>query len=78
MTKPELARLHEGGSCHASWCGRVGDWLQIDLGGEFRVNSIYTQGAKDNYGFVKVYTLSYQTSGGTWEDYKENGVLKVL
>ncbi|XP_078344750.1 uncharacterized protein LOC144630294 [Oculina patagonica] len=76
MTKPELARLHGDGNCHASWCGRVGDWLQIDLGQEYSVNSIYTQGARDDYGFVKMYTLSYKTSSGTWEDYKDNGIVK--
>ena len=78
MTKPEQARIHNNGDCHASWCGRVNDWLQIDLGGEYSVSAIQTQGAEDHYGFVKIYTLSYQISGGTsWVDYHENGIIKV-
>ena len=78
MTKPEQARLYQDVKCHSSWCGRVGDWLQIDLGQEYTVNKIYTQGAKDSYGFVKVYTLSYWKSNGAWEDYRENGAVKVF
>lgn len=78
MTEPEQARLHNYGQCHASWCGRVEDWLQIDLGGEYSVSAIHTKGAKDHYGYVKMYTLSYQISGDiSWEDYYEGGIIKV-
>lgn len=78
MTKPEQARIHNNGDCHASWCGGVRDWLQIDLGGEYSVSAIHTQGARDHYGYVTMYTLSYQTSGGnSWVDYNENGIIKV-
>lgn len=77
MAEPKQARLHSNADCHASWCGRVEDWLQIDLGGEYSVSAILTQGAKDDYGFVKMYTLSYKTSGDIWEDYYENGIIKV-
>lgn len=41
------------------------------------MSAILTQGAKDDYGFVKMYTLSYKTSGDIWEDYYENGIIKV-
>ena len=78
MTEPKLARLNERTDCHASWCGSVGDWLQIDLGQEFDVNGIHTQGAKDDYGFVKNYTLTYKTTSGPWVNYEENGNVKVL
>jgi len=78
MTEPEQARLHNNGDCHSSWCGRVEDWLQIDLGGEYSVSTIHTQGARDDYGHVKMYTLSYQVSGGnSWTHYSENGTIKV-
>ena len=78
MTEPEQARLYNNGECHASWCAQVEDWLQIDLGGEYIVSAIHTQGARDHYGHVKMYTLSYQISGDTsWEDYYENGIIKV-
>ncbi|KAJ7382734.1 hypothetical protein OS493_033019 [Desmophyllum pertusum] len=76
MTKPELARLHEASNCHASWCGRVGDWLQIDLGRDLNVGSVLSQGARDEYGFVKEYTLSYRTASGSWVNYEENGDIK--
>ena len=77
MTKPEQARLHEDANCHASWCGRVGDWIQLDLGRDVSVASISTQGAKDDFGFVKNYTLSYRTTGGSWVNYEEDGFVKV-
>ena len=77
MTKAELARLHGEANCHASWCGRVGDWLQLDLGQEVGVGSISTQGAKDDHGFVTKYTLSYRMTGGTWVNYEEDGSVKV-
>ena len=79
MTKPKLARLNEATNCHASWCGRVGDWLQIDLGRNVEVGGISTQGAKDEHGFVQVYTLSsYTMSAASWVEYRENGNIKVV
>ena len=77
MTKPELARLYGVANCHASWCSRVGDWLQLDLGREVAVGSISTQGAIDDHGFVKEYTLSYRISGGAWVNYEDDGSVKV-
>ena len=78
MTEPRLARLHEWRNCHASWCGSVGAWLQIDLGRDYDINGINTQGARDNYGFVKKFTLAYKTTSGVWENFEEDGNVKVL
>ncbi|RMX53475.1 hypothetical protein pdam_00017074 [Pocillopora damicornis] len=76
MTEPRLARLHELRNCHASWCGSVGAWLQIDLGRDYDINGINTQGARDNYGFVKKFTLAYKTTSGGWENFEEDGNVK--
>lgn len=73
MTTPELARLGLKTNCHSSWCGSVGDWLQIDLGKDRNVGLISTQGAYDDFGFVKLFKLSYKPSAGTWQDYREQG-----
>jgi len=74
MTTPQLARLELTKDCHSSWCGQVGDWLQLDLGQERSISSIHTQGAPDDFGFVKKFTLSYQNSSvRSWEEYKELG-----
>ena len=80
MSSPELARLTLSANCHSSWCARVGDWLQIDLGRDWDIGIILTQGALDGFGFVKLYTLSYKTSDGSWQEYKEPGEsdVKVL
>ena len=80
MTTPELARLSLNGYCRSSWCGRVGDWLQLDLGRDWKIRSIMTQGARDSFGFTKNYTLSYKPSDGSWQDYIEPGesAVKVL
>lgn len=80
MSTPELARLEFTASCHSSWCANVGGWLQIELGSDRHVGSIFTQGAPDGFGFVKLYKLSYKPSNGVWEDYIEPGetAVKVL
>lgn len=78
MTEPRLARLHELRNCHASWCGSVGAWLQIDLVRDNDISGINTQGARDNYGFVKKFTLAYKTTSGGWENFEEDGNVKVL
>lgn len=71
MSTPELARLGFRARCHSSWCANFGGWLQIELGSDRNVGSIFTQGALDNFGFVKSYTLSYKLSNGVWKDYIE-------
>ena len=74
MTTPQLARLGLIKDCHSSWCGQVGDWLQLDLGQERSISSLDTQGAPDDFGFVKKFTLSYQNSPvRSWKEYKELG-----
>ena len=80
MTTAELARLGLKVNCHSSWCGNVGSWLQIDLGQDRSIGIISTQGAADNFGFVKRYKFSYKPSAGSWQDYKEDGesAAKVL
>lgn len=78
MSEPKLARLHETRNCHASWCGSVGAWLQIDLGRDHNIDGIHTQGARDNYGFVKKFTLSYRTMSGEWQKFEEDGNVKVI
>lgn len=80
MTTPELARLGLKVDCHSSWCGNIGSWLEIDVGRDWSIGILSTQGAADNFGFVKRYKFSYKQSAGSWQDYKEDGesAAKVL
>ena len=77
MTTPRLARIHLKTNCHSSWCGRVGDWLQLDLGRDWNVGTVITQGATDDFGFVKSYKLSYKPSDADWVNYIAPGESNV-
>lgn len=43
-----------------------------------KVTKVATQGRQDGGWWVKTYTLCYSYEGVFFEDYKENGVLKVF
>ncbi|XP_028412152.1 lactadherin-like [Dendronephthya gigantea] len=79
---PNFARLKKsGGAC--CWAptaaGRVGSWLQVDLGQKTAVTGFATQG--ECYGsqeWAISYSIAYSNNGNNWTDYKESGTVKVF
>ncbi|CAB4040679.1 Hypothetical predicted protein, partial [Paramuricea clavata] len=77
--KPSYARLTRvGSSC--SWAppaaGRIGSWLQVDLGKVTTVTGIATQGSCDSKEWVKSYSVSYSNEHNSWTPYEESGNVK--
>lgn len=52
------------------------DYLQIDLGAEYSVCAVATQG-KSSGSYLTSYKLSFSTDGETWSFYQEGGEDKV-
>ena len=55
----------------------AGQWLQIDLGEERLLTNFATQGRPSSAQWVKSYTILFSSDSVKWEEYKENGVVKV-
>ena len=68
------ARLHE----RYSWCALGKTYLQIDLGKDYKVTSIATQGGRMDTGdkWVKQYKVAFY-AGATRVMYSESGLEKV-
>ena len=65
---------------HGSWSAaqnNIGQYLQIDLGKERVVNKIATQGRPLYYQWVTSYKLLFSSNGANWNEYQNNGALKV-
>ena len=71
---PREARLNG----RLSWCALGQTYLQIDLGGTFKVTSIATQGGRTDTGgkWVKQYKVAFY-AGATRVMYSESGLEKV-
>lgn len=63
----------------SGWCAGSrddpDDYLQIDMGAEYSVCAVATQGKPASY--MKSYMLSFSTDGINWSTYQEDGVDKV-
>ena len=64
------------GWCVGSRDDYLDDYLQIDMGAEYSVCAVETQG-KSSGSYVTSYQLSFCTDGETWSTYQEDGVDKV-
>ena len=63
-----------------NWTGYkgVGQWLQVDLGKVMEVMKVATQGRAMNSGtWVTKYSISVSIDEQEWQEYKENGKVKV-
>ena len=65
----------------SGWCAKSNtdysnDYLQIDLGAEYSVCAVATQG-KSSGSYLTSYKLSFSTDGETWGFYQEDGEDKV-
>ena len=56
---------------------KAGQWLQIDLGEERLLTNFATQGRPSSLQWVTSYTILFSSDSVKWEEYKENGVVKV-
>ena len=80
--EPWQARLNNiarSGST-GSWSTRqnaIGQYLQIDLGKERVVNKIATQGRPSYDQWVTSYKLLFSSDGAKWNEYQNDGVVKV-
>ena len=77
-----LARLNNipKGKFWGSWSANLkeaGQWLQIDLGEERLLTNFATQGRPSRPQWVTSYKISFSSDSVKWEEYKENGVVKV-
>ena len=65
----------------SSWCASTNDsnpYLQIDLQTLHIICAVSTQGNSQADQWVETYTLQSSTDGTTWNDYKEDGQVKVI
>ena len=80
--QPAYGRLH--GTRGDGWCAGEksgNDWLQIDLGKEFELCAVATQGdgTHDNADeWVTAFKLSYSSVGDTWTNYKDVNGIEVV
>ena len=77
--EPWQARLNNIGRS-GSWSAHknaIGEYLQIDLGKERVVNKIATQGRASANQWVTSYNLLFSSDGANWNEYQNNGVVKV-
>ena len=79
--EPWQARLNNnktsGSSGSWSALNATGEYLQIDLGKERVVNKIATQGRPSYDQWVTSYKLLFSSNGAKWNEYQNNGVVKV-
>ena len=74
-----LNNIQKSGSS-GSWSTRqnaIGQYLQIDLGKERVVNEIATQGRPSSDQWVTSYKLLFSSEEANWNEYQNNGVVKV-
>ena len=80
--EPWQARLNNNKTrgSSGSWSAlqnATGQYLQIDLGKERVVNKIATQGRPSYDQWVTSYKLLFSSNGANWNEYQNNGVVKV-
>ena len=80
--EPWQARLNNAKTfgSYGSWSAlqnNIGEFLQIDLGKERVVNKIATQGRPSDDQWVTSYKLLFSSNGAKWNEYRNNGALKV-
>ena len=74
---PYYGRLHG----IKAWCSEtrnsINDWLQVDLGKEFALCGIATQG-NILFSYVTNFKLSFSSDGNTWTIYKYDNGTEVV
>lgn len=77
---PYYGRLN-GSRGHGAWCTKTvtdrTDYLQVDMGNEYSVCAVATQGLKDSRTGTTSYKLCFSSNAITWNTYNENNVERV-
>ena len=74
---PYKGRLNgTSGWCAGTTDDQLGVYLQIDMGAEYSVCAVATQG-KSSGSYVTSYQLSFSSDGEIWSTYKVDGVDRV-
>ena len=63
------------------WCAEhknQEDWLQVDLGEEFQVCAVATQGFPTYKQWVTDFNLSHSSDGNIWTSYKDGNGTEVV
>ena len=76
-------RLHfqASSSQHGAWAVSTNDefqYFEVNFAEWTKVTKVATQGRQDGAWWVKSYSLSYSYGDVFFEDYKEDGVVKVF
>ncbi|CAH3174395.1 unnamed protein product [Porites evermanni] len=78
---PYYGRLN-GSRGHGAWCTDTTtdrtDYLQVDMGKEYTVCAVATQGHKDSRTGTTSYKLHFSSNAITWNTYNENNEEKVF
>ena len=77
---PYYGRLN-GSRGHGAWCTKTKtnrtDYLQVDMGNEYSVCSVATQGHKNHGARTTSYKLHFSSNAVTWNTYNENNAERV-
>ena len=77
---PYYGRLN-GRRGYGAWCAKTAtdrtDYLQVDMGKEYSVCAVATQGHKSGNHWVTSYKLHFSSNAITWNTYNENNVERV-
>jgi hypothetical protein len=75
--KAPLDLRYYSSSCWSAKVNQAGEYLQVDLGREFYVTKVATQGRLGYPQWVTSYSLKYSLDGSTWIGYQQDGTAKV-
>lgn len=78
---PYYGRLH-GSRGHGTWCTKTTtdrtDYLQVDMGKEYSVCAVATQGHNSGNHWVTNYKLRFSSNAITWNTYNGNNMERVF
>ncbi|PVD37242.1 hypothetical protein C0Q70_04237 [Pomacea canaliculata] len=67
--EPYMARLYDPASAWTPKIQNAYEWLQIDLGRQYIVTKLHTQGRRGSDEYVSEFFLEYSDDGRTWRQY---------
>lgn len=69
--------IHGDGGCWRPGNSDPSPWLQVDFLQQVTVPELKTQGRESRNHWVTNYTVSYSNDNDNFQDYKQNGMIKV-
>lgn len=78
---PYYGRLN-GSRGFGAWCTKTKadrtDYLQVDMGNEYSVCAVATQGPKNDNAWTTSYKIHFSSKAVTWNTYTDNNVDRVF